>query len=201
MAHRGAIVCVIECPLYALVHDQLDSVDFDVLVHTNLQSDPQDTAEQFQLLKTISTLPFGRMDTPEGQRAIINIDDPHAQAFIDQSSEVPVVTYAFNRPEADVATESVKFSAWESEIVIRTPIGKMQIITPLIGRHHVYNILAAVATAVSMDIDLATIVEGIESLDYVPGRCEVVDKGQDFSVVVDNASNPSRLTSLIADLR
>ena len=170
MAYRGTIVCVIECPMLAWTDGRLDAVDFDLFVHTNLQSEALDTPEVFETRKAIQTFPFGGLDTPEGQRAIINIDDPHAQDFIDCASEVPVVTYSLEKEEADVRTESVLYSTWESEIVIRTPVGKMQIITPLIGTRHVYNILASVATAVSMDVTLKAIVAGIESLDFIPGR-------------------------------
>ena len=43
------------------------------------------------------------------------------------SAEVPVVTYAVNDREADVWAEKVKYSIWETEILIRTPIGRLQV--------------------------------------------------------------------------
>lgn len=170
MAHRGALVCLIECPLHVLADERLTAVDFDVMIFTNLESDSEDTPETFGAKKTVCTVPFRQLTEPERQRAIINIDDPHAQDFIDPSSEVPVVTYSMALSEADVYLENASFSAWESELVVQTPVGKMQIITPLITEHQAYNILASVAAAVSMDIDLPTIVAGVESIDFIPGR-------------------------------
>ncbi len=40
--------------------------------------------------------------------------------------EVPVVSFAMQDREADVYAERVKYSVWETEILIRTPLGKLQ---------------------------------------------------------------------------
>ena len=37
---------------------------------------------------------------------------------------------------------------------------------------------------------LKSIVAGIEAVEVIPGRCEVVDEGQEFSVIVDAADTP-----------
>ena len=31
---------------------------------------------------------------------------------------------------------------WETEVLVNTPLGRLQIITPMLGRHAAYNILA-----------------------------------------------------------
>ena len=170
MVDRGAHICFVDCPLYALDGGSLDNMNYWVMIHTNVDSEPSETAESFELKRSIHAMPFQNMQFPERQRAIINIDDPHAQEFLDASSKVPVVTYAVDRPEADVYAEKVSYTIWESELLIATPVGKIQLITPLIGKHHVYNILAAVATAVTLKLDLTAIVTGVEALDFVPGR-------------------------------
>ena len=54
---------------------------------------------------------------------------------------------------ADVWPEKMRFSMWETEIKVQTPVGPLLIITPLIGRHNVYNILAAVAVGLAVTVD------------------------------------------------
>ncbi len=56
------------------------------------------------------------------------------------------------------------------QMLVRTPLGRLEIITPLLGRHNVYNVLAAVAAGVVLGVPLATIGAGIEALDAIPGR-------------------------------
>ena len=97
--------------------------------------------------------------------------------------------------------ESASFSIWESEVVVRTPLGKLQIISPLLGKHNVYNILAAVATAIALKVPLTKIVAGIEAVEVIPGRCEIIDDGQDFSVIVDEAGTPESLDLMLSSLQ
>lgn len=107
-------------------------------------------------------------------------------------------------------------------MIVRTPVGRLEIISNLVGRHNVYNILAAVAVGVLLNIPLADIGAGIESVQVVPGRCEVVNnvldlppegEGEeeqpqqqpklphDFPVVVDAADTPQRLATVLSTLR
>ena len=73
--------------------------------------------------------------------------------------------------------------------------------TNLIGRHNLYNILAAAAAAIGMGIALPVIKKGISAVEQVPGRFEIINAGQKFQVVVDFAHSPDSLTKLLETLR
>ena len=66
-----------------------------------------------------------------------------------------MVTFAVNDKEADVSVADVKFSLYETEMKLSTPVGTAHIITGLLGRQNVQNILAAVATGLALDLSLA----------------------------------------------
>jgi UDP-N-acetylmuramoyl-L-alanyl-D-glutamate--2,6-diaminopimelate ligase len=66
-----------------------------------------------------------------------------------------------------------------------------------VGKFNVYNVLAAVGFAVSQGIPLEQIKSGLESKITVAGRFESIDKGQDFSVVVDYAHTPDGLENVL----
>ena len=69
-------------------------------------------------------------------------------------------------------------------MLVSTPLGRLQIITPLVGRRAAYAVLAAVSAGIACGVPLVAIVAGIEAVDIVPGRCEVIDEGQPFCVMV-----------------
>ena len=70
------------------------------------------------------------------------------------AAHVPVVTFSMAKGRgADVWPERMRFSLWETEVVVQTPVGALQIITPLIARHNVPNILAAVAVGLAVTVD------------------------------------------------
>lgn len=79
--------------------------------------------------------------------------DPHADEMRSYAAHVPVVTFAMYNKAADVFADKMRFSLWETEVIVKTPVGSLQIITPLIARHNVYNILAAVAVGLAVTVD------------------------------------------------
>ena len=69
------------------------------------------------------------------QAAVINLDEPVAFQLMEQVRGFPVVTYGIDNAEADVVAESARFTIWESEVIVKTPLGKLQVGAPrLSGR-------------------------------------------------------------------
>ena len=127
---------------------------------------------------------------------------------------MPALTYSVLDRRADVWAESMQLTPWETEVIVRVPDGRrLQVITPLVGRHNVYNVLAAVAVGVALGAPLEAIVAGVEAVGAVPGRSEVVnadaDPGDaaagalraDFPVIVDAADTPRRVEAVLDGLR
>ncbi|KAL3149615.1 hypothetical protein ABBQ32_002384 [Trebouxia sp. C0010 RCD-2024] len=200
-ADRGAAACVLECTTSGLQEGRCDYVDFDVAVFTNIAKDKVDAFGGIQQYLDAQGSLFLKLQDHVRQRAVINSDDPYADDFRRFASKVPVVTYAINDRTADVYAEKVSLGIWESEVIIATPIGHINILTPLIGRNNVYNVLAAVATGLSINVPLQTIVAGIEATEVVPGRTEYIDLQQNFQVLVDSADTPEALSRLLDDVK
>ena len=78
------------------------------------------------------------------------------------------VTYAIDAP-ADVRPGPLSFSLDGLAFEVRTPRGTLHVRSPLVGRPNVYNILAAVATAMALDLPFSAIEAGIATLENVPG--------------------------------
>ncbi len=79
-----------------------------------------------------------------------------------------------------------------------TPQGEVPLATRLTGGINVYNLLAASAAAMARGLSLEEVAQGAASLDFVPGRFQSVDCGQNFAVVVDYAHTDDALRNIIA---
>ena len=78
----------------------------------------------------------------------------------------------------------------------------MHVRSRLVGRPNVYNILAAVATASSLDIPIEAIEKGIRQLPGVPGRFELAStRDDDVTVIVDYAHTDDALRNLLETAR
>jgi UDP-N-acetylmuramyl-tripeptide synthetase len=78
----------------------------------------------------------------------------------------------------------------------------VQVTSRLVGRPNVYNILAAVTTAVALGVPVGAVEAGVRGLTAVPGRFEVVSSSQDdITVVVDYAHTDDALRNLLETAR
>jgi UDP-N-acetylmuramoyl-L-alanyl-D-glutamate--2,6-diaminopimelate ligase len=87
------------------------------------------------------------------------------------------------------------------ELSVHTPAGEVRIVTPLVGRPNVYNILAALAAAHALGLDLERAALGIGSVRSIPGRAERIEAGQDFLVLVDYAHTDDALSNILGVAR
>ena len=71
----------------------------------------------------------------------------------------------------------------------------------LVGRFNLENALGAAAAARALGIGDGAIREGIEAVRGVPGRFELLDEGQPFTVVVDYSHKPASLERVLEEAR
>ncbi|HLM03021.1 MAG TPA: cyanophycin synthetase, partial [Pyrinomonadaceae bacterium] len=84
---------------------------------------------------------------------------------------------------------------------LKTPRGMRKITSPLVGKPHVYNMLAATAVALELGYDLDKICEGLETCVGAPGRFERVTHDGEFAVVVDYAHSDDALLNTLKTAR
>ncbi|XP_024031361.1 UDP-N-acetylmuramoyl-L-alanyl-D-glutamate--2,6-diaminopimelate ligase MurE homolog, chloroplastic [Morus notabilis] len=202
MLHNGAEAVVMEASSHGLALGRCNEVDFDIAVFTNLTRDHLDFHGSEEEYRDAKAKLFARMVDPERHRKVVNIDDPNASFFIAQGNlDVPVITYAIDYKKADVHPLKFELSLFETQVLVNTPQGILEISSGLLGRHNIYNILAAVAVGIAVGAPLENIVRGIEEVDAVPGRCELIDEEQAFGVIVDYAHTPDALSRLLDSVR
>ena len=185
---------VMEVSSHALALDRTVGCTFDTAVFTNLTQDHldfhADMEDYFQAkLRLFSGL-------PESSRAVVNLDDPYSERIM-AATKAAVWTYAIDR-DADIRAAEINLSLRGVEFTARTKFGAAVIRSPLVGRHNVYNILAAIAVGLQQGLPLPLIERGVSELANVPGRFERVEAGQPFTVVVDYAHTDDALFRLLA---
>lgn len=202
MLHNGTEAVVMEVSSDGLARGRCDEVDFDIAVFTNLTRDHLDFEGSEEEYRDAKAKLFKRMVDPDRHRKVINIDDPSAPFFIDQGNpDVPVVTFAMENKNADVHPLKYELSLFETQVLVHTPQGILEISSGLLGKHNIYNILAAVAVGIAVGAPLEDIVRGVEEVDAVPGRFELIDEEQAFGVIVDHAHTPDGLSRLLDSVR
>src|SRR5947207_13381024 len=118
---------------------------------------------------------------------VINIDDTFGVRLAGESANVEVdLTYGVDKAAKLRATQ-IQLGKDGSRFVVETPQRKFPVRLPLIGRHNIYNALAAVGAGLALNVDILKIQAALNAMQPVPGRLEVVSIGQPFGVYVDYA--------------
>uniref|UniRef100_A0A452YTG7 UDP-N-acetylmuramoyl-L-alanyl-D-glutamate--2,6-diaminopimelate ligase MurE homolog, chloroplastic n=3 Tax=Triticinae TaxID=1648030 RepID=A0A452YTG7_AEGTS len=203
MLHNGAEAVVLETTTDEMLPSGVDSeIDYDIAVLTNVRHANLEAVMTYEGYMSSMASLFSRMVDPERHRKVVNIDDPSAPFFAAQGGHgVPVVTYSFENKKADVHTLKYQLSLFETEVLVQTPHGILEISSGLLGRDNIYNILATVAVGVAVGAPLEDIVKGIEEVDAIPGRCELIDEEQAFGVIIDHARTPEALSRLLDSVK
>jgi UDP-N-acetylmuramoyl-L-alanyl-D-glutamate--2,6-diaminopimelate ligase len=193
MVERKIEYCVMEVSSHGIDFFRVQGVDYNVGLFTNLTQDHLDYHKTMEHYLQTKIKLFKWLDPNDF--AIANIDDAHAKDFLD-ATVAHKITFGINN-KADVMAQDINFTIKGIRYRLVTPIGEIDVNQQLVGLFNVYNSLAAVAVAISQNIDLETIKSGLERKIKVSGRFELVDKGQPFSVVVDYAHTPDGLEKVL----
>jgi UDP-N-acetylmuramoyl-L-alanyl-D-glutamate--2,6-diaminopimelate ligase len=197
MVNRGCGACAMEVSSHALSLRRVDGMTFAAGVFTNLTRDHLDFHEDMEAYFRAKRRLFEML--PREAASLINLDDPRGSALVDAGGRP--VTYAIGRP-ADITPGPLSFSLDGLSFDVRTPRGLVHVRSKLVGRPNVYNILAAVSTATALGLPFDAIERGLQTLEGVPGRFQVVSSPRDeITVVVDYAHTDDALRNLLETAR
>ena len=185
---------------------RVEAIEFDTAVFTNLTRDHLDyhkTMEEYAESKR------KLFRWPTLKSAILNLDDELALSLINcVPKEVEIITYSISNHHASVFSEGLTFSGSGYSAIINTPIGSMELSGKLLGRFNISNILAVIATLISLlsregneHIDLAKILDKVSLLNSADGRMEIVNDTGELTAIVDYAHTPDSLRCALASLR
>jgi UDP-N-acetylmuramoyl-L-alanyl-D-glutamate--2,6-diaminopimelate ligase len=198
----GATEAVMEMSSHALVQERVWGLPVDVAVFTNLTQDHLDYHGTMDEYARAKALMFRGVGTREPRIAVINGDDPFAGRMVEAASQCEVWMYRVGPREPgnggyEFVADGLKLGAGWTEFFLMTPMGERLVRSQLTGRVNVYNLVAAIATAMARGLSLDECVRGAAELPPVPGRFETVPNDLGMTVVVDYAHTDDALRNLI----
>lgn len=157
MVKAGCTHCVFETTSEGIKQHRNAGVYYDVCVFTNLT--PEHLPSHGGSFETYKETK-AKMFAHHPKLIVANGDDPHAEYFLSFKADKK-------------ATFSIKDDF------------KFKLSIP--GDFNKYNALPAVIIGRYFGMDDASIAKGLSNLTLIPGRMEVIDEGQPFTVIVDYA--------------
>ena len=139
--------------------------------------------------------------------AVLCIDHPSVQHMIPRLSDRRIVTYGFS-PQADVRAERVvsdKLGATFEVVVTdraRNATRRMgPFRLPMLGSHNVQNALAAIAVAIEMEVDDATLRSAFATFKGVKRRFTKTGESGGITVIDDYGHHPVEIAAVLKAAR
>jgi UDP-N-acetylmuramoyl-L-alanyl-D-glutamate--2,6-diaminopimelate ligase len=201
MVSAGCKACVMEVSSHALEQKRVAGIEFDVAIFTNLTQDHLDYHGDMENYYAAKQKLFMKSSNG-GKRGstVINIDDASG-ARLSQETDVEVkLTYGIRSP-ANIRATNIQLGPNASTFTVEAKDKSFACKLPLIGRHNIYNALAAAGAALALGIDSKKIQASLNRMAPVPGRLESIACGQPFSAFVDYAHTDDALLNVLTTLR
>ncbi|MBM4417410.1 MAG: UDP-N-acetylmuramoyl-L-alanyl-D-glutamate--2,6-diaminopimelate ligase [Chloroflexi bacterium] len=203
MRAEGRDTAILEVTSHALAMEKVAGIEFDVGVITNVTRDHLDfhrSPHAYLEAKARLFDGLGRNRRKPGPAwAILNADDRSFER-LSQNPGGQTLSYGI-AAVADVGASDPLHGPRASTFTLRIGERAARVTLPAPGAHNVLNALAAAAAAHALESSLGEIAAGLESFAGVPGRYEIIEQGQPFSVIVDFAHTPEALRRVLTHAR
>ena len=202
MRSGGATDVVLETTSHALYQGRLDGCAFRVAAMTNLTQDHLDYHGDMQRYADAKAILFERLLDPARGIAVTFVDDEAGLAMRARAPASAARLGVARAPKAgaDVVVERSAQEVSGTHATFATPVGRIEIDTPLVGAYNLENLAIGVGMAVARGLPGEAIARGAAAV-AVPGRLEKIANERGVLCVVDYAHTPDGLERAIAAMR
>lgn len=185
-------------------------INYDVAVLTNLTPEHIESHGSFKKYKEAKGKLFKKLltasyKTKKGNKidkvSVVNLDSTHAQYFLEFFAEKK---YGFGKFVSKNVKEIFKsvddfFLFGEEKLDNRGSkfmYKGIEFRLNILGLFNIYNAAAAACVGLSQGVKPEIIKNAIQKIEIISGRMEVINEGQDFSLIVDYAHEPAALKNV-----
>lgn len=204
MVEHRVTTATMEVSSHALDMGRVRGCDYDIAVFTNLTQDHLDyhkTMEEYARAKGILFAQLGSSINYENPKfAILNNDDSISELYKKLTAGAQILTYGIDS-DSDVRATNITMNGQGTTFTLTTPVGEAHISMKLVGKFSVYNVLAAVSTAIAAKVPFQVIIDTVQNMQGVAGRFELVNENQEYTVIVDYSHTPDSLENALSTVK
>ncbi|MCY3986463.1 MAG: UDP-N-acetylmuramoyl-L-alanyl-D-glutamate--2,6-diaminopimelate ligase [Candidatus Dadabacteria bacterium] len=203
MKEAGVKNVTLEVSSHSLDLKRVDGCHFDAAVFTNLTQDHLDyhsTLEDYFRAKERLFSEILEKSEKKELFSIINTDDPFSNRIsIPRKSHK--ITFSAKKKDSVLFAENFTIDSKGIKAKLATPWGKVELDSVLMGKHNLYNMMAATGTLLSLGSSPGTTGRALSELQSVPGRLEKIENSSGIDVFVDYAHTPDALENVLKCLK
>ncbi|MCQ4346038.1 UDP-N-acetylmuramoyl-L-alanyl-D-glutamate--2,6-diaminopimelate ligase [Pseudomonas stutzeri] len=198
LKQAGARAVAMEVSSHGLDQGRVEALDFDVAVFTNLSRDHLDYHGDMQAYGEAKARLFA---WPGLCTRVINLDDLFGRELAAREAPSRLISYSQIDPTATLYCTEAEFGEAGVRARLITAQGDGLLVSPLLGRFNLSNLLAVVGALMGLNHPLDEILRVLPQLQGPVGRMQRLGGGARPLVVVDYAHTPDALEKVLEALR
>ena len=204
MDKAGVDLAVMEVSSHALDQRRVAGLAFDAAVLTNLTQDHLDYHHDMETYFQAKARLFRELPK-DGKAWIVNHEDPYGLRLLEEGRAAgrDVLGYGLDTPPAGmpaIRAEVRAMSAAGLDLAIDYQGRRFDLKSPLVGRHNVMNLLAAMGVGLRLGLPAADM-QALADFTGVRGRLERVVNPRGLNVFVDYAHTPDALVNVLSAVK
>lgn len=197
MNQSGQTHAVMEVTSHALAQERIHGLKFERAVFTNFSHEHLDFHETRENYLQAKMRLFENLDADSV--AILNHDTPES-ARVKERTKAKTLSFSTHPNRTDVSGSIQLSKNGRHSVEISFQEHHIRVNSNLPGRFNLGNMLAAAALGVSLELDPEIIKNGLESVQGIPGRMELIISDP-FAVYVDFAHTSESLKQALLTCR
>jgi UDP-N-acetylmuramoyl-L-alanyl-D-glutamate--2,6-diaminopimelate ligase len=197
LRYQGAEAVVMEVSSHALEQGRVSAVDFDYALFTNLSRDHLDYHGDMETYGAAKARLFRDFKL---KTAVINRDDEFGRTLL-ADAQIGCRKVSVGRMQGTYVTAAYRLALHGIEAELKTPQGSFAFASKVIGEFNLDNLLLVAAALQEQGFTLQQVVDGLASLESVPGRMQAVVAANKPLVIIDYAHTPDALEKALNAVR
>ena len=198
MVDKGVDTVVMEVSAHAIALDKMSGVVCDVGVLTNVT---QDHLDFFKTFENYAKTKASFISSKYCKTGVVNVDDKVGlDIVLSKNNDIDIKSYGLKEP-ADCFATNIKYSLNGTTYFLNDEDNLQAINTRLIGEFNVYNALAAATACDILGVPQSAIKMGLSTMDFVPGRFNVMKLSNGTYAVIDYAHTPDGLDNILSSVK
>lgn len=194
MSIAGCDACVMEVSSQALAQQRVHGIKFDCSVFTNLTPEHLDYHRSMQEYADSKSTLFGL-----SRVSVINNDDSYSE-LMKKSAAGKVITYGVEST-ADYVADKIRLSGDGVNYRMSHSGNESYVSYDAMGRFSVYNSLAALAVADTLELNRERSVRAVARFEGISGRMEKIANDFGINIIIDYAHTPDSLENAVKTLK
>ncbi len=193
---KGCKTLVMEVSSEALLHDRVKDIKYDIACFTNI------TEDHLNIHKTKENYVNSKIKlftlVKDNGFSILNRDDENYHN-VEKNSNGEIISYGIDS-NSDFKISNIVNNNGKTSFDLYNDNKIYHINSKLPFIYNTYNLSLAFIVCMKYGMNIDEIINKISMIDNIPGRCEILDFGQNYTIMLDYAHTFNSIKKLVDEV-